>query len=393
MTKEEMRIPKLIIDATEWLEELKDFEEIELENVKIDVKNGIIEFSAPVLLPQILKEEERRVEIKIPEYKPFVQEWKNRIEEVQLGATKEEGGTRKKVFRIGGENGMPFYPGCEMKNRPLVTFDVFDMPPPLPKAIRDHFEDVMEDPVAWAKRGLELGANLVTIHLVSTDPRTMDRKPEEAAETVRELLENVDVPLVIGGSGNPQKDPLVLEACAKTAKGERCLLASATLDIDYERIARAAIENNHVVLAWTSIDINQQKELNRKLLNLGLRRDQLVMDPTTAVLGYGIEYTISVMQRMRLEGLKGDKEISFPMSSGTTNAWGAREAWMKREDWGDRMLRGPLWETITGVTMLLCGVDLFMMLHPRSVQTLQNVIDQLSRIAEKGVEYENWITM
>ena len=52
------------------------------------------------------------------------------------------------------------------------------------------------------------------------------------------------------------------------------------------------------------------------------------MDPTTAALGYGLDYAYTNMERIRLAALMGDDELTFPMSSGTTNAWGARESWM-----------------------------------------------------------------
>ena len=66
-------------------------------------------------------------------------------------------------------------------------------------------------------------------------------------------------------------------------------------------------------------------------------------------------------------------------SFGTTNAWAAREAWQKMDPkWGARELRGPLWETVTGLTLLLAGVDLFMMLHPAAVKTLRNTIKRLT---------------
>jgi acetyl-CoA decarbonylase/synthase complex subunit delta len=83
------------------------------------------------------------------------------------------------------------------------------------------------------------------------------------------------------------------------------------------------------------------------------------------------------------------------MSSGTTNAWAAREAWQTMDpQWGDKALRGPLWETVTGLTLLLAGVDLFMMLHPAAVQTLRNTIKRL--IEKRGLvdtnKIANWVS-
>jgi acetyl-CoA decarbonylase/synthase complex subunit delta len=330
------------------------------------------------------------------------QSWSNPIEEVILGATSSDGGTRDAVVTIGGEKALAFYNFDEqMPNPPAVTIDCFDMPIHLARTVRMHYEDVMHDPGEWAKKIVkEFGADMVTIHLISTDPTIKDTPAKEAAKVVEEVLQAVKVPLVIGGSGNPEKDPEVLEKAAEVAEGERCLIASANLNMDYERIANAAMKYGHAILSWTQLDINGQKTLNRHLFKLGVPREDIVIDPTTAALGYGLDYAYTNMERIRISGLKGDKDLSFPMSSGTTNAWGAREAWMKDSpvkddsDWGAREYRGPLWEVITGLTLALAGSDLFMMMHPGAVQMFKETTRILfGEVAKDPVAAEDWLTL
>lgn len=326
------------------------------------------------------------------------------IQEVTLGADKNEGGSRKNKIILGGEKTMPYFFDAEMPNINRVTMDIFDMPVGLAKSVRSNYEDVLDDPAAWAKKAVnEFGADMITIHLVSTDPAIKDTPAKEAAKTVEEILQAVDVPIVIGGSGNPQKDPEVLEKAAEAAEGERVLLASANLNMDYKRIGDAAKKYGHVVLSWTQMDINAQKELNRKLFRqCGIAPDGLIMDPTTAALGYGLDYAYSNMERIRMTGLSGDAELAYPLSSGTTNAWGARESWMiaspqaADSDWGDREYRGPIWEIITGMTLALAGNDLFMMMHPRAVQFLKEFTGILGNTAAKSEDdygnNDDWLT-
>ena len=89
------------------------------------------------------------------------------------------------------------------------------------------------------------------------------------------------------------------------------------------------------------MDMSLARELNRKLYEF-LPKENILNDTTTAALGYGLDYAFSVMERTRLSGLMGDPELQHPLSSGTTNAWAAREAWMKMDPkWGPRELRGP----------------------------------------------------
>jgi len=125
------------------------------------------------------------------------------------------------------------------------------------------------------------------------------------------------------------------------------------------------------------MDVNKARELNRKLYDY-LPKNRILMDTTTAALGYGLDYAFTVMERSRLAALKGDPELNHPLSSGTTNAWAAREAWMKMgPEWDPRELRGPIWETVTGQTLLLAGVDYFMMMHPAAVNALKTLVEHL----------------
>lgn len=330
-----------------------------------------------------------------------MEEWKNPIQEVTLGATSSDGGTRKHTVTLGGERALPYYFDSPMPHRNYITMDVFDMPIGMAKAVKTNYEDVLESPAEWAKKVVrEFGADMVTIHLISTDPGIKDTSPQKAAEVVADVLQAVDVPIVIGGSGNPEKDPAVLEKAAEIAEGERVLLASASLNLDYERIAKAASKYGHVVLSWTQLEINAQKELNRKLMKqCGVRREDIIMDPTTAALGYGLDYAYTNMERIRLAGLVGDSELAFPMSSGTTNAWGAREAWMvssplkEDSDWGPREYRGPIWEIVTGLALSLAGNDLFMMMHPGSVAVLKEITQSLhGSLDREMVDIANWVT-
>ncbi|WP_445475798.1 CO dehydrogenase/acetyl-CoA synthase subunit delta [Methanococcoides methylutens] len=327
-------------------------------------------------------------------------EWATPIQEVTLGATSADGGSRKNTITLGGENALPYYFDAEMPHRNYVTMDVFDMPIGMAKSVKGNYEDVINDPAEWAKKVVrDFNADMVTIHLISTDPLINDTPAREAAKVVEDVLQAVDVPIVIGGSGNPQKDPEVLEKAAEVAEGERVLLASASLNLDYERVAKAATDYGHAVLSWTQLEINAQKELNRKLMKqCGVPRDSIVMDPTTAALGYGLDYAYTNMERIRLAGLMGDEELTFPMSSGTTNAWGARESWMKESplsqdsDWGPREYRGPIWEIVTGLTLSLAGNDMFMMMHPTSVQVLKEITQTLyGSIEADEIDITNWI--
>ena len=377
-----------LLENTESVE-IHDFR-MDFEELEINLAPAIAQtVHQTVAKQQLIKKSMEKTLLNAGEFKPPIKEYPGSIAQVQLGD-----GARKPVY-LGGQTALYRFEEPQ-PNPPVVTFDVFDIPMPgLPRPIREHFSEVMDSPGEWAKKAVkDYGANMITVHLIGTGPKVMDKSPREGALAIEEVLQAVDVPIAIGASGDPIKDPLVLEAAAEVSEGERCLLASANMDLDYEKIAKAAVDHGHVVLSWAITDVNMQKSLNRSLMKVGLKKEDIIMDPTTCALGYGIEFSIDVITRTRLGALKGDPDLQMPMSSGTTNAWGSREAWMKNDDWGPTDYRGPLWEIFTGLTLMLNGVDLFMMLHPDSVRILREIGETFTKdyLSNSPAKTENWIT-
>ncbi|MHA1310319.1 MAG: CO dehydrogenase/acetyl-CoA synthase subunit delta [Candidatus Helarchaeota archaeon] len=331
--------------------------------------------------------------------------------EINVITFKRKGG---KNVVIGGEKYPPFYSFLgKNPNRPVVTADVFDVPihtkerPSilrLSKPVKEHFlnPDVSTNPGLWAKKHVEeFGADMITLHFIGTDPTLPEKEGgnqsvRQALEHLEQVMDAVDVPIIIGGSGNHRKDVELFTGVADMIAGNRFMLSSVELDT-YEKIVPVAKKYDQIVLSWTQLDVNNQKKLNSEILDMGLSKDLIVMDPTVGPLGYGIEYSFSVYERMRLSGLKGEETLAFPMSGGTTNAWGAREAFMAdklRPEWGPRAFRGPLWEILTAFILSIVGLDLAMMLHPGSVAGFKDIIEKLSAPKpSKPVDGLKWITM
>jgi len=399
---------KTIKIGPKLLELLSKFGEIELEDVEIEVEELEIQLQPTAGAPaQPLKAAVAKPEVpakpaeilKAP-FKPLIEEYPGRIREVKLGATRGEGGSRGKTVIVGGENSPSYYLFERAPpHPPAISVDVFDIPVSLPKAVKTYVKEVMGDPAEWARMAVEkFGADLVTVELMSTDPLIKDAPPKEAAKTVEEVLQAVDVPIIVGGCGDPRKDAEVFIEVAEIAHGERVLLSSLTLDMDeakvLEKVAKAASEHGHAVLAFTALDLNRAKELNRKLYSY-VPADSIIMDLTTAALGYGLEYTFSIHERARMAALMGDEELQHPTLSGTTNAWAAREAWMKLPpEWEPRELRGPLWETVTALSLFLAGVDIFMMMHPYAIKTMRKIIEEFSSMGKaKPEKISDWVSV
>ncbi len=311
---------------------------------------------------------------------PDVKEtWSGRIVEVTLGAGPDQGGTRRTTVTVGGQNTLPFlhFEG-QMPNRPVVAVEVRDQAPDdWSELLVKAWGDVLSDPAAWAARAEELGAEVIALSLDSAHPERGDTGAKEARSTVRRVLEATGLPLIVYGPGQPDKDNEVLVAAAEEAAGERIALGNCE-EKNYRTIVAAALANDQLVIAKTPIDVNLAKQLNVLIGDMRLSRDHIIMDPTTGALGYGLEYTYSVMERVRLAALSGDAALQQPMIvTAGYEAWRAKETRTGEgvpAEWGDWRTRSLLWEANTAVTLLETGADIVVLRHPDAIPLVKQAI-------------------
>jgi acetyl-CoA decarbonylase/synthase complex subunit delta len=292
-------------------------------------------------------------------------------------------GKGDKAVQVGGYDSMPF---CTFEgtwpNKPIVAMEVYDTAPTnWAPAVVEPFKDVLNDPGAWAKKCIEYGAELIVVQLAGTDPNGLNRSAEDAIATVKAVKEAVDVPLVIWGCGNLEKDQEVLAAIMEAFPQENFLLGPAE-EGNYKKIAASAIGYGHTIVGKSSIDVNLAKQLNILCENLGLPLDKIVMDPTTGSLGYGIEYSYSVMERISLAALaQNDEKMQLPMINDLAKeAWKTREAMLTIEEeptFGDQDTRGILFETITAIDVLAAGSSIVILRNPKSVSVIKELISEI----------------
>ncbi len=308
--------------------------------------------------------------------------WTSQVLEVTLGATPAQGGTRGRTVTVGGESTLPFlhYEG-KMPHRPVVAVEVLDRyPEDWSPLLLEAWGEAAHDPVAWAIQGIAAGADLVCLRLEGAHPDRDGRSPAEAAETVRAVLKGVEVPLIVLGPGQPEADNEVLVAVAEAASGERLALGLCE-DKNYRTIVAAALAHQHLVIASSPIDVNLAKQLNILISDMGLPLERILIDPTTGALGYGLEYTYSVMERLRIAALTGDRLTQLPFF-----CTAGLESWRQKESkvgegvpasWGDFRERAIAWEVMTATALLMAGADILVLRHPESIRRVVRIIDRL----------------
>ena len=306
----------------------------------------------------------------------------SKVNEVVLGGTAETGGTRSHVLKVGGQTTLPYlhFEG-EVPNKPIIAMEVTDVEPNWPQPLKEMFKDVYHDPVAWAKKCVdEYKADAIYVVLNGADPDGANKSAEECAGTVKSILMAVSVPLFVKGCGDEEKDNEVLTKVAEECAGENLLLCSAEQE-NYKSITAACMVHKHTLVALSPLDINICKQLNILINEMGLPLDRIVIDPMIGGLGYGIEYAYSIMERIRMGALQGDKMLSMPMACTVGyEAWRAKEAYAEGEQfegWGEQGFRGPLWEAMTAGTLVQAGADILLMRHPQAVKLVQKNIAEL----------------
>jgi len=293
-------------------------------------------------------------------------------------------GKDDKAITIGGEAAMPFlsFDG-DIPNKPVIAFEIQDCPPDdWPETVREIYKDVSGDPVTWAKYCQDtLGAKAIALRLVTTHPDRGDRSAADAAQTIKDVIAAINVPLIILGSNHIEKDAVVLVAAAEAASGHNCIIGKAQ-EGNYKTIVAAALAHNHKLIAMSELDINLAKQLNILITQMGFDKSKLITDPMCSALGYGLEYTYSVMERIRLAGLAQNDQTMQPPIVGDVGmyVWKIKEVTAAEADvpeWGALEDRGIAWETLTATSMILAGTNLLIMRHPAAVENIKKTIDEL----------------
>ena len=169
----------------------------------------------------------------------------------------------------------------------------------------------------------------------------------------------------------------------KVLQGRNALLLSEKEE-NYKAIGAAAgLAYNQIVGAESAVDINLAKQLNVVMTQLGVSADSIVMNVGSAAVGYGYEYVVSTMDRIKGAALgQNDNMLQMPIITPVSaETWAVKEATASEADmpeWGSADERGIDMEVMTAAADLAAGSDAVILRHPESVKTISKLIKALA---------------
>jgi len=291
---------------------------------------------------------------------------------------------------IGGQNCFPFhsFEGI-IPHMPKIALEVYDTPgEEWPEAVADVYRDVWNNPVDWAKTiETKYKPDMICLQLASADPMGEDASPDKVAEIARNVAEAVSLPLIVYGCGNAEKDAVVLKKVAEALSFKKSFIGPV-VEGNYNTVGATLLAYGHFVIAQTPTDVNLCKQLNILLSNLGVSLDNIVIDPTPSALGYGLEYTYSIIEKIRCAAFQtNDDKLNLPIIGNIAGeVWKIKEVKIDDEKMGDTQTRGVFFEAMTAISYILAGADIVVIRHPQTMTLLRNWMAEMAGTKAVGSE-------
>ena len=309
---------------------------------------------------------------------PKKQTYNARINEVFVGVG-------DKAVAIGGQNVLAFHTfDGEIANAPKIGVELTDAGMAMCTMPGEQkFYEGCTTVADMAKRAADMeGASFICLHLEGADPNGENKSVDECVALAKSVADATDMPLVIMGCKNIEKDTELFNKIAEALAGKNILVLSAR-DENYKAIgAGAGLAYGQKVGAESAVDINLAKQLNTVMTQLGVNAQSIVMNIGSAAAGYGFEYVASTLDRVKDAALsQSDAMLQMPIITPVSaDTWGVKEAIMPEADmpeWGSQEERGIEMEIVTAAAVLASGSDAVIMRHPEAIRTIAAMIGEL----------------
>ena len=295
-----------------------------------------------------------------------------------------EFGTGDKAVKIGGENVFPLYSfDAAIEIAPKVGIEITDFGMEHePECIKKYYEGCATLADMARKAASMEGVDFLSFRMEGGDPNGANKSTEELIGELKEIADAVDLPLVVCGCKNVEKDAELFSKAAEALNGKNAVILSAKEE-NYKTVGAAAgLAYKQIVGAESAVDINLAKQLNVLISQLGVDSKSVVMNVGSAAVGYGFEYVISTMDRVKAAALQqGDANLQMPIITPVASeAWGVKEAMASETDapeWGSQEERGIDMEVETAMAVIAAGSNAVILKHPESIKIISGLMKEL----------------
>ncbi len=312
-------------------------------------------------------------------FNPKLQKFNAKINTVTIGSG-------DKTVTIGGDSTYPFYSfDAPSENTPKIGVEISDMglENVVAEGIKAYYDGASTIGEMAKKAAAMEGADFVALILEGGDPNGVNKSVDELIAVVKEVADAIDAPLVVEGCKNVEKDAELLPKVAEALQGRNVLILSEKEE-NYKAIGAAAgLAYDQIVGAESAVDINLAKQLNVVTTQLGVNAQKIVMNIGSAAAGYGYEYVVSTMDRIKGAALsQNDNMLQMPIITPVSaETWGVKEATASEKDmpeWGPEEERGIDMEVMTAAADLAAGSDAVILRHPEAVAAISRMIKALA---------------
>jgi acetyl-CoA decarbonylase/synthase complex subunit delta len=294
-------------------------------------------------------------------------------------------GSGDKTVTIGGNATYPFYTfDAPTENAAKVGVEISDLGlEGAAEGIKAYYEGATTMAEIAKKAAAMEGADFVALLLEGGDPNGENKSVDELIAVVKEVADAIDCPLVVEGCKNVEKDAELLPKVAEVLQGRNVAILSEKEE-NYKAIGAAAgLAYDQIVGAESAVDINLAKQLNVVTTQLGVNPQKVVMNVGTACAGYGYEYVVSTLDRIKGASLgQNDAMLQMPIITPVASeTWSVKEASASEADmpeWGPQDERGIEMEIMTAAADLAAGSDAVILRHPQSIKTISEMIQALA---------------
>jgi acetyl-CoA decarbonylase/synthase, CODH/ACS complex subunit delta len=176
----------------------------------------------------------------------------------------EIGGSGTSSVKVGGETTLPFlFREGSMPHAPVIALEILDRDPvDWPDTLRQSFGDAVKEPVKWAKAAVEkFGSRLLCVRLQSVHPDYGNKSSGESVSVLKAIAKEVNVPLIVIGCGDDEKDNDLLPKASQALKGRNCLFGVASQE-NYKTLTATCLADGHSIISESPIDVNIAKQVN-----------------------------------------------------------------------------------------------------------------------------------